>query len=222
MHFSRMTLVEPAKADSAARTHHTYGHHQLVWSFYADDPEAERDFLYRFDLRREGPCFLTVSTRPPSAAVPGWRIETRAYEPLLEKGADLRFSLRANPTKRVAEPGKRSDGKRHDVVMIAKRALSEKGEAVDMATLVQEEGTRWLARQGEQHGFRIDPANVRADNYRSHRFRRPRDGQEMSITGIDYEGLLTVTEPEAFARALRSGIGHAKGFGFGLLLVRRP
>jgi CRISPR system Cascade subunit CasE len=36
---------------------------------------------------------------------------------------------------------------------------------------------------------------------------------------VEFDGVLKVTDSEAFGRALSSGIGPAKGFGFGLLSV---
>lgn len=221
-HLSRITLADGARAGAGARPATVYAHHQQVWRFYDEDRDAERDFLYRFDMKRDGPRFHTVSARPPMATIPGWRVETRPYEPVLERGAILRFSLRANPTKRTAEAGKRSDGRRHDVVMLRKHEMRSRGEDIHMATLVKEAGLAWLTRQGERHGFAFDEGAVRADGYHSHRFPRPSDGREISVTGIDFEGILRVTDPSAFAAALRGGIGPAKGFGFGLLLVRRP
>ncbi|MCI5220551.1 MAG: type I-E CRISPR-associated protein Cas6/Cse3/CasE, partial [Candidatus Electrothrix sp. LOE2] len=38
---------------------------------------------------------------------------------------------------------------------------------------------------------------------------------------LDLSDRLTVTDPNVFTRALFRGIGPAKGFGCGLLLVRR-
>ncbi|HVL48681.1 MAG TPA: type I-E CRISPR-associated protein Cas6/Cse3/CasE [Candidatus Thermoplasmatota archaeon] len=220
MQFTRITLVDPESALSNIANATAYGHHQQIWSFFAGDPDGERGFVYRYDAERQ-PTFHVVSDREPTHALPGWRVESRAYTPRLEMGAVLRFSLRANPTKRVASPGERSDGKRHDVVMAAKHQLKAKGEAFDLQALVQDEGIRWLERQGERHGFSVERGNVRVDDYRPHRFRRPRDGREMSVTGIDYEGRLKVTDSEAFTEALCKGIGPAKGFGFGLLMVKR-
>lgn len=46
-------------------------------------------------------------------------------------------------------------------------------------------------------------------------------GRDISLSTVEFSGALTVTEPDAFNRALLRGIGHAKGFGCGLLLVRR-
>ena len=43
----------------------------------------------------------------------------------------------------------------------------------------------------------------------------------LRFSTVDLSGELTVLEPEIFANALYDGIGHAKAFGCGLLLVRR-
>ncbi|MEA2080768.1 MAG: type I-E CRISPR-associated protein Cas6/Cse3/CasE [Pseudomonadota bacterium] len=45
-------------------------------------------------------------------------------------------------------------------------------------------------------------------------------GKEINFSTLDYSGLLTVTDPELFKAALFQGIGPAKAFGCGLLLVR--
>ena len=41
----------------------------------------------------------------------------------------------------------------------------------------------------------------------------------ISFFGVLFEGMLRVDEPEKFLKSVESGIGSAKGFGFGLLSV---
>ena len=43
----------------------------------------------------------------------------------------------------------------------------------------------------------------------------------MNWSALDFSGELTVIDPAAFIVALSKGIGPAKAFGCGLLLVRR-
>jgi len=38
---------------------------------------------------------------------------------------------------------------------------------------------------------------------------------------VDFQGILTVTDPELFRKALYEGLGKSKAFGCGLMLVRR-
>jgi CRISPR system Cascade subunit CasE len=56
------------------------------------------------------------------------------------------------------------------------------------------------------------------DGYRSW---RQRGGKGIALSTLDFEGHLTVANAEIFRTALFSGIGPAKAFGCGLLLVRR-
>ena len=58
------------------------------------------------------------------------------------------------------------------------------------------------------------------DGYRTHTVRR-RGRAPICFSTLDFSGLLTVTAPEKFLSALYGGIGPAKGFGCGLLLVKR-
>lgn len=49
----------------------------------------------------------------------------------------------------------------------------------------------------------------------------PGAGPRQSLHRVDFAGELSVLDAGKFARALVTGIGHAKAFGCGLLLVRR-
>ena len=59
---------------------------------------------------------------------------------------------------------------------------------------------------------------LRVDGHRVHR-KLGRHG--IVVSTLDFEGELRVTDPEAFLSALSNGIGPAKAFGCGLMLVRR-
>jgi CRISPR system Cascade subunit CasE len=78
----------------------------------------------------------------------------------------------------------------------------------------------WLARQGLRDGFEPVADALMVEAYEGARFfsraRRP-----VQISGVDLRGELTVTDPDAFRRMLFQGLGSAKGFGYGLMLVRR-
>lgn len=195
------------------------GAHRLVWSLFSQDGNETRDFLFRpepGDLGR----FTTVSHRPPIDRHELWEIETKDYEPVLRNGTRLRFSLRANPTI------SRRDGDRearHDVVMDAKTRARDAGEAVGTGDLIQDAATEWLIRKGDVHGFKVQPGDVAVDGYTRSVFRhvnRRGDQGEIVIAGVDFDGYLDVTDAELFGRALIDGIGRARAFGFGLLLVR--
>lgn len=44
-----------------------------------------------------------------------------------------------------------------------------------------------------------------------------RGEHRVTLFGVRFDGVGTVTDPEALGTSLRTGIGPAKGFGFGLL-----
>ena len=50
-------------------------------------------------------------------------------------------------------------------------------------------------------------------------FRHHVHGNKVTFTRAQYDGVLRVTDADALRRALVCGIGHAKGFGCGLLTL---
>lgn len=165
-----------------------------------------------------------MAERIPKNMEEVWQIESKLYEPILCAGQRLSFSLCANPIRTKRDENKKQH--RHDVVMNAKNQLKQEGVPRGIwpseAEIVQEQGFEWLARKGEQYGFIVGEHEVRADGYHQERFYKAKGKHQVNISTIDFTGLLTVTDPERFKDALYSGIGPAKGFGCGLLMVRRP
>jgi CRISPR system Cascade subunit CasE len=130
-------------------------------------------------------------------------------------GMRLIFRLRANPTKRISD---RTLGRAN--ALLGKR----------VALLDEEEQFTWLARKGQDHGFRpVAPAarpelpNVRASAQGQDRGRRPARGTASTMPlrfgAVLFSGQLEVTDRDAFLSALEHGIGSGKAFGFGLLSI---
>jgi len=199
-----------------------YKAHHMVWDIFTDDPDRKRDFLYRIEESEGLPTIYSVCQREPVNRGGMWRIDTKEYDPILRPGQELSFVLRANPvrTKRN-DAGKHS---RHDVVMEAKTRLKQQGRPKEYwppePEIVQKAGYAWLAMKGEGNGFAVVEENVRADGYAQRRFRKQKAKQPISISTIDFTGILTVTDPEKFKSALFYGIGPAKGFGCGMMMIR--
>lgn len=222
MVLSRLTLAPDASRQPAFwhRLGDAYTLHQEVWRLFADDPDKERDFLYRLDLHRGRPVLYTLSGVAPVDAERLWLVEPKPFRPELAAGDRLAFALRANPTVK-------RDGRRHDVVMDAKQRFQREGVAPaarpSQAELVAEHGAAWLERKGEGLGVRFDA--VVADGYHVHQFARPagKGGRTRRVTvaTCDLQGLLTVGDPQRFVAAVAAGVGPAKGFGCGLMLLKR-
>lgn len=201
----------------------TYQIHHLLWSLFPDDPQRKRDFLYRYEKSENLPTFYCVSERIPEDRGGVWQIESKRYEPVLQVEQKLSFSLCANPIRTKRDDDKKQH--RHDVVMNAKNQLNEEGIPREKwpseAEIVQKHGFEWLARKGEQYGFRIREQEVRAEGYHQERFYKAKGKHQVNISTIDFTGLLIITDPELFKEALYGGIGPAKGFGCGLMMVRQ-
>lgn len=85
---------------------------------------------------------------------------------------------------------------------------------------------KWLTEKGKEKGFKV----VRDDKRKCLRFQAegyrwnalPQKGRTAGFSSVDFEGVIEVTEPRTFVdTCLFKGVGPAKGFGCGLMLVRR-
>ncbi len=197
-----------------------YQIHKLVWNLFADHPDRKRDFIYRHEPVNGWPTFYTVSHRAPLDASGLWEVAPKEYRPKLRAGQRLDFMLCANPIRSKRDENKRQH--RHDVIMEAKLEMKKRGDKINIPDVVQEQGMRWLLDRAASHGFTASPEGIRADGYRQHSLFKGKSNQLVTFSTVDFNGVLTVTEPDVFVeKCLFDGIGPAKGFGCGLMLVRR-
>lgn len=207
------------------------GHaHRVLWLLFQEDPDAERDFLWRDEGDGR---FMILSHRPPADPQQLFDIETKPFEPDLSIGDRLRFALRANPVRSTkspeAKPKERANGKirgkRVDVVMHALHGVeatdweSRTGRAFQRDEIAREACRDWLAVQGERYGFRLQE-NPIVTSYVQIPLERRR-GRPAGFSQADLTGTIEITEPATFLRKLCLGFGSAKAFGCGLMLIRR-
>ena len=192
--------------------------HRLVWTLFADNAERVRDFLWRED--KPG-CFMVLSPRPPiPEAERLFTIDTKPFAPVLDCGDRLGFMLRANPTVDHAVAGRLRRSSRSDVVMDALKLLPSGEERRRVRSrIVQEAGAAWFHRMGGRCGF--VPAAIQADGYDQLRIPRMAGRLPMSVSTIEFTGVLEVTDPGMFLAQLEKGFGRARAFGCGLMLIRR-
>jgi CRISPR system Cascade subunit CasE len=220
LYLSKLTL-NPLQSQTVRLLGDTYRLHQWILTAFPHREEGGVGrVLFRSDTeRRTGKVVILVQ----SNIEPDWSHLSQPYpveiegpkcwKPNLVNGQQLRFRLRANTMKRSATTGKR------------------------IALLTRKEQADWLARKGQEHGFRLVPVPT-GEDWLDPFGEEPEARDEIRITkldllsghkgkeqlqhfGVDFEGVLTVTDPVLFAEALAAGIGAAKGFGFGLLSVAR-
>lgn len=226
MYFSRLTFNPLVSPQQLAQTllQDTYREHQALWQLFATDPDASRDFLYRQVIEQGRIKYYLLSERMPVDRSGMWLVDTpKVYDPKLVTGQRLFFTLRANPVVTVAT----AEGKklRHDVVMNTKKQIGfdalSPADRPPLQQLVQDSCVPWLRARAESNGFSIEPNLVTVDGYQQHTSFTKRQKYPVRYSTVDFQGILTVTDPERFRTALFGGIGKAKAFGCGLMLVRR-
>ncbi len=207
MLLSRIRVSPQALFRSGSQGSEAYAVHQLLWKMFSDGPERKRDFLFRNEGKESGLSLLVLSERAPVDVPGGVIITSKHYEPILREGDTFEFTVRINPILRS-----KLDGKRHDVMMHAKKT-STAGGTID--TLI----TKWLTARQEMLGCTFLPNSTFVSSYSPEKFRKR--GHTIALTICEVGGLLQVTRPELLQTALRAGIGSGKAFGCGLLLLRR-
>ena len=125
-----------------------------------------------------------------------------------------------------------------DLVMRKKREWKQEhpNKQPDMPSLIQKAGLEWLENQawekdkktGKPKGepsFKIIPQEIQINNYREHCFYNKQSFEKerlIKVHSLDFQGNLTINDPKKFQELLVKGLGKAKGFGFGLMLIRAP
>lgn len=178
-------------------------------------PADRRGLLFRIEpeLANQPPTLLVQSAEAPDWSLlqgQGERLfdlrrppETKPLHPNLEPGDILAFRLRANPTKSI--PGEEiSPG-------VRKRGTPR--------PLIAEQDQRtWLAaRLADVAAI----ADLRVVDEGTRRYRRGPGTKPAEFLSILFDGLLRIEDPEALRQLLLAGVGRGKGFGFGLLSIRR-
>ena len=210
--------------------------------------ENTRDQL---DTRRRLPLYYVLSTDTPKNSSPILKVDTKPFRPQLSKEQRLQFSLRANPVVTRKGDGKKRSARHDVLMDMQKRWLSEecqkrslhvsakkselKRELLQHPDFNKDEGEKllstelkmrtekaastWLLERGEKHGFSISEKNLQINAYRWHPL--PEKNRQAGFSSVDYEGILTIKEPESFLKMIYGGLGPAKAFGCGLMLIRR-
>ncbi|GAB4179509.1 MAG: type I-E CRISPR-associated protein Cas6/Cse3/CasE [Terrimicrobiaceae bacterium] len=187
-----------------------YAWHQAIWKAFPGKDGQARDFLTRLDEIDDGLRLLLLSSDTPVR--PDWCPESSWHSKAVDESffahTRYRFSLVANPTRKVKSAANVKNGKRVPVV-------HREDQIVDGKTIPGL--LTWLARKGTQHGFQFQPKAVRTAP-------RPRQwflkkGHAGLHSAIEFSGTLTVTNPALFQEAAQRGIGSAKAFGFGMLCL---
>ncbi|MES9856068.1 MAG: type I-E CRISPR-associated protein Cas6/Cse3/CasE [Sedimenticola sp.] len=224
MYISQIRLrpdADPTRLAQQFDNSTTYREHQLIWQLFPHDPNASRDFLFRAEQKNGVQHYLLLSKRQPVPDAAIWQIETKEYRPQLHSGQRLAFQLRANPV--VTRKNSHGKSSRHDIIMDAKKRTDWQNTPINqrphLPELIQQEGENWLSERLSRHGAHME--SVRVDGYQLQSSQKKSGNKPIQHSSLDFEGMLQVTDPMIFTQLLNTGLGPAKAFGFGLLLVRR-
>jgi len=220
MYISKIRLKEAAVFKEIFAS--GYALHQKVWDLFADSPDRKRDFLYRLDSIGKMPLVYAMSVRKPVDNKDIWNIEIKDYAPQIKERMKFGFTVRVNPVCK-------RDGKRHDVVMDAKYKMRKVTSGQDNKKTAQEIITdacrKWIEKRSEKNGFKITKQNeelvLRADGYQQTQFYKSTGSESIQYSTVDITGALEVTNERNFKKMLFFGLGPAKGFGCGLMLIRK-
>jgi CRISPR system Cascade subunit CasE len=191
-----------------------YDIHCALWRLFPGQPKEAREnfaatragFLFCIEALAvgRGAMVLMQSATPPVPEAEGARVLrlSNPFDPVLQTGQRLGFLLTANAVKTIADESGR---------------LNDKGEIKKcrVPLLREEERRTWLARKLDG-AAELENVELRTD--RPLYFRKQGVGK---IAPVTFEGVLRVTDGVKLVHHLTNGIGPAKAFGCGLMLVRR-
>lgn len=247
MYFSLLRLDMRSGRRGAALLKNAYALHQRLWRGFACEQEAdsdsqfidawsppqepranERAFLFRVESDGKARILVQSNGLPDWSRAfrnaPGYLLAPPIVKELniqLHEGQQLRFRIRANPTKRPP----RTKNPSGQIVKESRRPR--------LAVKEPRRQWRWLEDRFAPAG-QIDErfGTIQAEDqtvpYPEKRIltgTKPPRGkspkQEILVVSQLFEGLLTVTDPDAMKKLLQNGIGPAKSFGCGMLSLSR-
>jgi CRISPR system Cascade subunit CasE len=182
-----------------------YAWHKKIWECFPYIQDSKRDFLTRIDLLEKGFRVWVMARQKPVRPqwCPAGAFLLKEIAPSFLTHRYYAFDVRANPTKRLSNrtvestnpgPGKRIP-------------LTKPDELRD-----------WLRRKGAASSFAVrEDKPLEIGPMVQNHFRRA--GHSAYHGGVQFRGILEVTDRERFSTAYHAGIGSTKSFGFGLLLL---
>ena len=205
MYLSRVEL-DPTRRSTMAALSAPQKLHGAVESAFAGE---RRRRLWRLDCLGERLYLLLLSEDAPelSGVVEqfgtGAAAETRSYDPLLQRvepGSCWQFRLNANPTKSCKDlqnPAARGTVAAHCTTQYQKQ---------------------WLLERAAKHGFAVSEGSFAVTRKQTYHFKK-NGTRPVTLLAVTYEGILQVTDPEAFKALLCEGVGRGKAYGLGLMTI---
>jgi CRISPR system Cascade subunit CasE len=196
---------------------------RVLWRVDADDPL--RPALFVLSASQPSWEHLVEQAGWPSANDPeDPQAAVKAYDPLLTRLRDgdvYAFRLTANPVRASRSRQDRDEAE-----------ANGNGRSKRRGCVTVEQQTEWLLSRAARLGMEIldssapasGPDNRRAPDLRisareNRSFQRRKGARPVTLRVVTYEGRLRVTDRQALATSLTTGIGPAKAYGCGLMTL---
>ncbi len=182
------------KSDAARkRLSDAYAWHKMLWKSFPGRDGQNRHFLYRIDDAGHHFKLLMLSETLP-AAIDFRQWHSKTIPPSFLTHQFYRFQIKANPTMR------RSSDRRRLGIYSEKKLH------------------QWMMNKAGQNGFAIDEQSLIIGSPMDEVFIRNRvRGKHVSV---EFTGMLQVTDKIKFKHAFENGMGSAKSFGYGMLMLQ--
>jgi len=203
MYLSKVRLL-PGRLDNA------WEWHRALWTLFPGIERIKNEsapFLYqmeRLNLKQGAEVLMQSAIEPGKASDRAQLLAVRQFDPRPREGQLLTFRLTANVTKAI-------------------RDKDNPDRKIRVPLIKEEQQRAWLERKLGDAASAI--RNLHIQRHPPLYFRKgQRPGK---IVTVSFEGELVVGNAQALAKLLKGdadhapGIGPAKAFGCGLLLVRR-
>lgn len=212
---------------------------RVLWRLDTDNPHRPH-LLVLTEKHRPDWSHLVEQAGWPAAD--GAHFLIRDYTPLLDRlatGQEYAFRLRANPVQNTKRPDKLTPAQ--ETRLKEAERSGARMRSFRLAHRTAKAQLDWfLQRAGKPNsGFTIPtlqpntvpapglepPADVQTTpdcflvQRDTARFRKQKDGPQITLATATFEGRLRVTDPEALRTVLLAGIGPSKSYGCGLLTL---
>jgi CRISPR system Cascade subunit CasE len=165
--------------------------------------------LFRVDTVTSGFRLLILASQEPIR--PEWCPDNMWAVTRLKPGfldhRFYRFDIRANPTKKIPKDDENGGRTKNGM----RKTLTKLDDQI-----------AWFNRKAKASGFSVlnDPP-LFVEPAQDYRFikKQIKGGPGLHV-GVRFQGVLEVTDREEFKKAFVQGIGSAKGFGFGMLVIQ--
>lgn len=206
MNFISQMTLDKAKA-AEQKLFGLYAWHDLSWKLFPEKKKDDlRDFLTRLDAREREFRFTVLSegkTRKPEWCPEECWKEREIPEGFYKKERYI-FQLLANPTKTLSRRNPKGNKKKN---------------GSHFAITKPDELRKWIFSKAEQCGFHVldEPVLEISPPVFNNLYKKDDEGL---LIGVEFKGGLEVVDKTKFMEAVQKGIGRARGFGFGMLVLK--